>query len=74
MKVAFKQLQAVLEFFYLIACFFTGWWLRARHPYLQPPSAPTDPRSGVLKICADCNVACNRDLRHEGGYSKLTAI
>ena len=24
MKVAFKQLQAVLEFFYLMACFFAG--------------------------------------------------
>ena len=68
MKVAFKQLQAVLECFYLMACFLLE-VAQARHPYLQPPSVPIDPRSGVLNICADCNVACNRELRHQGGYS-----
>ena len=59
MKVAFKQFQAVLETFYLMTCFFAR----------QSPSAPTDPRSAVLKVCADCNVVYNRDLRHEDGYS-----
>ena len=56
MKVAFKQPQAVLEFFSISGHAFCCSWLQpiaalcVGHPYHQPSSALTDMRSGVLKI------------------------
>ena len=38
----------------------------------QPQPAASDPNWGVFNMHEKCDVACSRDLGHEGGYTELS--